>query len=238
MSRSIAVRDTARVSRIDLRPRAYDWPFARDEHARIDAHWAQAQAEKPGLFDGRVLMARDLAVADDALTGTVADVGYKPFLCWRDFGFPGDELCNLFAMPALRASDGAFLLGRMSAGTANAGRLYFPCGTPEPADLGPDGRVDLDSNILRELAEETGLLRDDVALDATWTIVFAGPHVACLKSARAALPAADLQARFAAFNAVEADPELDALVAVRGPADLDAARMPPFMLHYLAAAFA
>ena len=130
------------------------------------------------------------------------------------------------------------MLGRMSAGTANAGRLYFPAGTPEPADAAADGLVDFDANILRELEEETGLSARDVTLDAEWTVLFAGPMVACLKIARSILSAAELQQRAAAFIAEQSEPELDGLHAMRSPGDFDVARMAPFMAYYLTAAFA
>ena len=234
--RSTAVQSTANVGSIAVRVAPYDWPFPTVDDRRIETHWSQLRAQKPGLFDGRVLLARDLALHDDALHGTAFAAAYKAFLCWRDFGYPGDHVHNIFAMAALLAADGAFMLGRMSAGTANAGRLYFPAGTPEPSDAGADGVVDFDANILRELTEETGLSPADVHLDATWTIVFAGPMIACLKVARSALPASALQARVAAFIADQRDPELDGLVAVRSAADFDAARMPAFMVHYLGGA--
>ncbi len=236
--RSTAVRSTAVVTSIDIGLAPFDWPFPHAEAARIDAHWACLSVDKPGLFDGRVVLSRDVAVVEGTLRGSAFATGYKSFLCWRDFGYPGVEVRNLFAMAALRAADGAFMLGRMAAATANAGRLYFPAGTPEPSDVGPDGRLRLDANILRELEEETGLTATEVTLDATWTVLFAGPMVACLKVARADLTTAALVERVAAFVAAERAPELDGLYPVRAAADLDPARMPLFMTHYLEAALA
>ena len=224
----------ARVARIDCAVEAYDWAFARDESARIDAHWSRLRAAKPALFNGRVLLASRLEVDGDALRGACFETGYKCFLAWRDFGFPGAAVLNCFAMPALRAADGAFLLGEMSAGTANEGRLYFPAGTPEPADLDSRGRVNFEGSILRELEEETGITPGEIMLDGGWTIVSSGrPVVACMRLARSSLDTAALQARFAAFIAAEANPELSRLVPVRGVSDLDPARMPDFMLTYL-----
>lgn len=224
-----------RVAAIDLRVAPHDWPFATREGARIDAHWDRVRVDKPRLFDGRVLLSRSLeAEPGGTLHGTSFEIGFKSFMAWRDFGFPDPAVFNCFAMPALRAADGAFVLGSMSAATANAGRLYFPAGTPEPSDADAEGRVDFAGNILRELEEETGLSPSEVELDPDWTIVFAGPRVACMRIARCGLTVEALQARLAAFNADQAEPELDHLVAVRGLDDFDAERMPDFMIRYMA----
>ena len=227
-----------RVDTIAIELTPHTWPFATDEAARIDAHWTRLRNDKPGLFDGRVLLAHALAIEGGQLGGQCFETRYSAFLSWRDFGFPDRSVWNLFAMPALRAADGAFMLGEMSASTANAGRLYFPAGTPEPSDVSPNGFVDYNGNILRELEEETGLAAAEVTLGVDWTIVSAGPLVACMKVAQSALSAADLQERLAAFNALQARPELTRLVPVYRPDDFDGTRMPEFMLRYLSDRFA
>ena len=227
------VNEIIEVRTIDCSIAAYDWDFSRDHAARIDAHWTEVLAAKPTLFDGRVLVCNELTAEDDGIGGRCFETGYKAFLAWRDFGFPGAPVMNAFAMPALRSADGAFMLGEMSATTANGGRLYFPAGTPEPSDADADGRVDFDANILRELAEETGLVADEIMLAPTWTVVFAGPLVAFMKVAQSHLDAAALEDRVTTFNASLAEPELARLVPVRGPSDYDVARMPDFMIRYL-----
>ena len=229
------------VARIDYRCEPYDWTFARAEAAAIDAHWAAVQAAKPALFDGRVLVAHRMAIEPDnggVLRATGFETGYKPFLCWRDFGFPGEPLFNLFPMGALQSADGAFMLGAMSAGTTSAGRLYFPAGTPEPADVRADGTVDLAGNILRELQEETGLTPAEVDLDPDWLLVFDGARVACMKRVRCRLDTAALLRRFTEFRAEEREPELDALVPMRSTEDFQSDRMPGFMQTFLRRAFA
>ncbi len=230
---------TAEVASLDFPVEHYDWAFARDEAERIDAHWAQALAARPAMFDGRVLLCHHWEIADGRLAGACFETGFKSFLSWRDFGYPGPRVFNIFSMPALRAADGAFMLGEMSARTSNAGLLYFPAGTPDLADVGPDGRVDFEGSILRELAEETGLAPHEVELEPTWRVVRSPrPAIACLRVARAALSAEALQVRLQAHNASHAEPELTRLVPVRSPADLDPTRMPDFMLTYLAEALA
>ena len=77
-----------------------------------------------------------------------------------------------------------------------------------------------------------------MTLAPTWTAVFAGRLLALMRVARSPLDVAALRARFAAFRAGQAEPELDALVPVRDERDFDAARMPAFMLRYLREALA
>ena len=125
------------VAEIDVRLEARPWPFAEREAERIAAHWRERKAQRPRLFNGRVLLLGPHALetrADGAiaLRGACFEVDYAAFLAWRDFGFPDASVANFFATAALLSSDGAFLLGEMAEHTANAGSIYFPAGTPDP----------------------------------------------------------------------------------------------------------
>ena len=44
------------VDEIDARIAPRDWAFARDNAARVAAHWRDRLARKPAMFDGRVLL--------------------------------------------------------------------------------------------------------------------------------------------------------------------------------------
>jgi 8-oxo-dGTP pyrophosphatase MutT (NUDIX family) len=233
---STALRiDTA--SAIEIRVECYDWPFARERAEDIDAHWRQVCASHPRLFNGRVFLCRNIGIESGLLQGAAFDVGFKAFLAWRDFGFPDTDVYNCFAQGGLRAPDGAFILGEMAAGTSNAGRIYFPAGTPDPSDA-LDGRLDLDGSIMRELAEETGLASSDVAPGGEWTIVFERQMIACIKRLPLIRPREEILARIAKYLAAESAPELARVHVVTSRADIDAVRMPLFIQAYLERAFA
>jgi 8-oxo-dGTP pyrophosphatase MutT (NUDIX family) len=179
-----------------------------------------------------VFLFRNMEIADARLTGSCFEVEYKAFLAQRDFGYPDKTAFNCFAQGALRAPDGAFLLGEMAADTANAGRIYFPAGTPDPSDV-CNGRVDLDQSVMRELTEETGLRANDITPALGWTVVFERQMIACLKPMRLKLDRATALARIADHIAREKHPELARVHVAAAPADIDAERMPLFIQAYL-----
>ena len=117
-----------RVTQLDLKCGAWTWPFAVERRADIDAHFAHQQAEKPKLWNGRVLLGRNPVFSGDRFSADYFETDFASFLAWRDWGFPDNSVFNGFGMGALRGSDGAFVLGEMAAHTANAGRIYFPSG--------------------------------------------------------------------------------------------------------------
>jgi len=220
-----------RLARAELRFAPRSWAFAQDRRAEIDAHFAELSRANPHAFNGRVLMLHTVEIKDALLRGTYFETDFASFIAWRDWGWPDGAVRNCFGQAALRAADGAFVLGVMGPHTMNAGRIYFPSGTPDLKDVVGD-EVDLDGSVLRELAEETGLTAADVTLDAGWHAVLAGPRLAMLKPMRSPLPAAELRAHVLAYTAAEPHPELADVRIVRGPADLDD-MMPEFIKDYL-----
>jgi 8-oxo-dGTP pyrophosphatase MutT (NUDIX family) len=227
----MAMPRTVAIDRLELGIAPYRWTFAEARRDEIDAHFAARRRAVPDLWNGRVLLMNDVAVAGDTLRGTYFETGFADFMAWRDWGFPDRSVVNGFAMAALRASDGAYLLGVMSAFTANPGRIYFPAGTPDPSDIRGD-TVDLLGNMLRELGEETGLGAEDFSAAPDWTAIVAGPRIALMKEVAARRPAVELRQAVLDHLAGEARPELADMRIVRSPADFDPA-MPDFVTAYL-----
>jgi 8-oxo-dGTP pyrophosphatase MutT (NUDIX family) len=224
-----------RIATLELKVKPFAWPFASERRAEIDAHFGGKRREKPEIWNGRVLLGRNLVRSRDHLAADFFETDFASFLAWRDWGFPDADVFNGFGMGALQSSDGAFLLGEMGGHTANAGRIYFPAGTPDPGDI-RDGAVDVAGSIVRELAEETGLGESDYIMDTHWTCVFTGASIAMIRILRAAVTSEALQARVEAHLARETKPELRAIHFVRARSELLPA-MPRFVSAFLETQF-
>ena len=207
------------------------WAFAEERRAEIAAHFAAKQVQTPALWNGRVLLVSEWSVADRVMRGTYFATDFANFITWRDWGCPDRSVTNCFAMGAIRTADGAFVLGVMGSHTANAGKIYFPAGTPEPQDVVGE-HVDLIGNIAREVAEETGLTDADFRAEPGWTALVDGQRMALMRVLRAHASADDLRARIRAHLASEEQPELADVHIVRSPADFDP-MMPAYMVTYL-----
>jgi 8-oxo-dGTP pyrophosphatase MutT (NUDIX family) len=225
-----------RVTTLDLAVRPISWPFAEERRAEIAAHFAEKQRERPKIWNGRILLGRDPVFSDGGFAATYSEVDFASFLAWRDWGFPDPSVFNGFGMGALRASDGAFVMGEMAPHTANAGRIYFPSGTPDPGDV-RDGRLDIPGSVVRELEEETGLTADDYRAEADWHCVVSDRAIAMIKVLNLDMPGDVARARIEANLAREAEPELSAIHLVRGIDDLRPT-MPRFVTAFVAQQFA
>jgi len=191
------------LDRLDVAYAPWSWPFARERRAEIDAHFARRTAGSAHIWNGRVLLTRDCRITGASLTGACFETDFASFLAWRDWEFPDRGVMNCFAMGALLSADGAFLLGVMGPHTANAGRVYFPAGTPDPSDV-VDGRLDLAGSVAREVAEETGLDPADYVPARGWHAVPTVARMALIRLLAAPLPAVELQRRMRAHLAREA----------------------------------
>ena len=225
-----------RVTTLDLRLEPWPWRFAEARRADIDAHFARLRIEKPQLWNGRILLARQPEFAAGRFSARYFEAGFASFLAWRDWGFPDASVFNGFGMGALRCADGAFVLGEMGGHTANAGRIYFPSGTPDLEDV-RDGAVDIAGSVARETEEETGLTPADYRAGAHWDCVVSGAAIAMIRILDVDISGEALRARIEASLASQREPELAAIHLVRAASDLTAA-MPRFVTAFLGAQFA
>lgn len=224
------------VAALDLVLKPAEWPFAAERADEIAAYFKELKAAKPALWNGRVLQCRNRRIEDGAYRADYFETNFATFMAWRDWKPPADGVTHCFGGGALRSADGAFILGRMADHTANAGRVYFPAGMPEPGDI-DGGRVDLAASVAREIGEETGLSIDDYTVQGGWVVVEDHRFTACYQRLHAHLPAAALLEKIRAFLSSEAQPELSEIIAVRSVAELPEAA-PEFVRAFIADALA
>jgi hypothetical protein len=201
--------DLLRIETLDLRIAPFDWAFARERRAEIDAHFEAQRRDKPGMWNGRVLLMHAHEIDGACLRGRFFETDFASFMAWRDFDFPGGDVTNCFALGALQ-------------------------GTPDLNDIA-FGKVDLDASVRREVAEETGLDPADFTIDAGWHCLPAGPMLALLKPMRSRETAQQIRDRIRAHIAREAEPELADAYVARGAADIDP-MMPGFIQTFLRSA--
>jgi 8-oxo-dGTP pyrophosphatase MutT (NUDIX family) len=220
------------IDRAEIVVAPWQWDFAESRRDEIDRHFAERRRLQPALWNGRVLLLRDYDVRGRVLRGTCFEADYASFLAWRDWDFADRSVFNVFASAALRSSDGAYLLGEMAPSTSSAGLVYFPCGTPDPADFGPGGALDLDGSLRRELKEETGLDIGEFEAQPGWTLLHDRGFLALVRGLTTRQNADELRDRILRHLENDPHPEFSAIRIVRGRGDLDA-NVPAFVVAYL-----
>jgi 8-oxo-dGTP pyrophosphatase MutT (NUDIX family) len=223
------------IDRLELSFAPKPWAFAVERRAEIDAYFSALKREKPHVWNGRVLLMHDRSVEKGVLQGRYLETDYASFSAWCHWNRPAAGVGDCFSAAAILAADGAFLLGVMGPHTFNGGRIYFPCGTPDPGII-VDGKVDLDLSLRRELKEETGLDMTGFDAEPGWTMSIDGALIAQIKVLRSNESATSLRERILAYLASEKRPELADIRIVHGPGDFDPA-MPGYATAFLTSRF-
>ena len=227
-----------RVARVEAQCRPMEWRWAEENRGLIEANWKRRTADKPKMFNGRVLLLQSVEFEADLCRNIYFETNYADFVTWIDRGYPDRSIANGFAMGALRGSDGAYLCGVMAGHTVNSGRIYFAAGTPDLSDLRPDGTVDLATSLTRELHEETGLSEGDYRVEDGWIIVQRWPTVALLREVTLPVTAEEGAQAIRANIAAQREPELQDVRIIRGPEHIDPERMPLFLQSFFRWTFA
>jgi 8-oxo-dGTP pyrophosphatase MutT (NUDIX family) len=221
------------ATRLELEATGEPWAYATGRAAEIRRHWQARIAANPRFFDGRVAVLRRLAPVPGGFRGAMSLEAFSAFLHFRDLGYDDAVTLDGFATALLLSADRHVVLGRVAPGTLNAGQLNPPGGFVDARDIRPDGSIDIDGAVARELLEETGLRLDEVHREPGWLVTRAGRECSFALVLRSPLPAgalvADIRRRLAA-----ADQELADVVAIAEPRELDGHPMPAFARRLVA----
>ena len=130
-------------------------PFERDNAEAIAANWRREIVAKPALFDGTVVLLSELAYRDRRLEGRCHAVRYSTFMHWRSERTT-PSAGHAFAHAMLVSATARWWRSAWARIRSMPAGSISPAGSFEPQDF-PGGKVDLHSNMAREVMEETGL---------------------------------------------------------------------------------
>jgi len=223
------------LRRIDLRVTDRPWRFETENAAGIAAHFEEAQKRISLLWNGRTLKLTGYAFQDGIFEGSCSESSYAAHLAWRDWGAPDATAFNLFGSAIIRSRDGALLYGVMGPHTATGGMIYPPGGNLDLSDVMPDGRVDMNRAIDRELEEETGL-SGDAMRKAELLVTFDGPRISIARVFECDDEAGSLRNQILTHSAASEEKELSDIRIIRSRDDLEDPAIFPFareIAHYL-----
>jgi 8-oxo-dGTP pyrophosphatase MutT (NUDIX family) len=184
----------------------------------IDDAWEVAVRKDPFLFDGPVVLCRDVRPGVASLEVGWSRATYRYRAARTIPGAPA--LSSVFVCVVQPTTDGRLLVGRMSATTASPGLLQFPGGNLEPTRCGVSLTLDaLRLHAATELAEETGVEAGPADLDL-WAVVRRANLNLGFFFMAPALPAHVIRRGHAAVVRSESDPEFDDISFVASAAEL------------------
>ena len=222
------MNDVVEITGYDLPLHDDTWAWAADNAAGIKRFWNKAQAEKPALFNGDVLLMRGHKLESGNLSGSVLTTDYASFLYWKDKKLPAEAgVANVFGCAVVRSGEGHMLFGRMAEHTAASGRVYPMAGTPDLEDV-KQGKLDIEGSIVRELMEESGLDAADAVRAPGYLLVEHGGMCSLNAVFTFAAPSRELKARMMSHIDAQEQPELDDIVVFRRAAFHVHHRMPGF----------
>lgn len=206
------------VKRIDVRLEDTAHPYELANRDAIDANWVEEVARLPKLFDGEMILLANAAYRDGIIEGACHPIRFATFMHWRK-NRTASQGHHVFANAMPVTSDGQLLAIRMGPHTANAGRVYFAAGSFERLDF-VDGVADVDFNICREVAEETGIDLTTVRRDDGFFAYHSAAGLALIRRYYLAEDASAMARRVQTFIDGELEPEADRAVIICGTADV------------------
>lgn len=216
-----------RLAAVSLTVAPHRWRYENDNCSKIEKYWKKAQDENPTLHNGEVYMLTEWDLAGAQLEGVVQPATFASFLYWRQCGYPETGARNCFGSSILQSRDGHLIFGRMAAHTSTAG-LVYPVGGSFSEDDVREGMLHVESNIVRELLEETGLKPQDARREDGYICVEEGPRISLAARFLFDCTSSELRHRIQGHLDMSDEPELDDVVIFRRRAFARHHRMPDF----------
>ena len=200
------------IKDIDIVVEEGDVPELSRHEAEIDANWRAETAANPHLFNGRLITLHAVSLEDGVVRARGKIIPYAYHLWWRRQSVP-PPTCHSFAMAVIVSSDNEIIAIRMSQTTANAGKVYCASGSLEEDDI-LDGKIDIDANMAREVAEETGLRLSEFSAGPDYFCAHARQCIMFYRFFRSTLDSSALIGLIQDHMRHDEEKEIDAAVAI------------------------
>lgn len=201
------------VRSLDLRVLPDPHPLDLAQTCNIAQNWEREVAGNPSLFNGQIILQREICYREGDLTAEGHVSTFATFLWWRrQPDLTG--ACHLFGYPVIVSSDGALIAVEMAPNTANPGQVYFAAGSLDVSDV-IDGRCDIEGNMRREVLEETGLDLGSTVADPVLYASYRPKRLTLLRMFSFRESAEELIEKIDAFARSCEEPEIARAVAIR-----------------------
>jgi hypothetical protein len=225
------------IKKVQMLAQASPWTYPEASPMAIERHWKTRQKALPALFNGTIYILKSHRIAGDTLDGVVAPADFKTYLYWRDRGRPQVGVRDAFGSAILLSAEGHVLLGRSGVETLHPGATYFIGGFIDTRDIAPDGTVDLDASVEREMEEETGLNFELLERQPGYWVTVAGPHVSIGIVLRSHLDSGELRSRMLAHVERAREREIGDIIVIRDTNDLVGLGVRPYAQASIRALF-
>jgi hypothetical protein len=237
--KSFHCRDgVTKLSACSLRVECTRWNFSEMHASAIDECWLQMQRSNPAYFNGVIHLVDAVAITDGALEASLLRTDFKSYLYWRAQGFPPAGVLDGFGSALIRSNDGHIMLGRQRSGNVNGGLAYCPAGFIDAQDVDAEGIIHIDQSAIREAVEETGVEPEALVREDGFYLTRSGTQLSFAVPFRAEMSTEEFVRRAESHIAASDHAELDAVIPVAGPRDVEGLPMPPYMRTLLDALFA
>ncbi len=227
-----------KLSACSLRVNCSDWNFVKSNAAAIDEYWLQMQRSNPAYFNGVIHLVDAVTIGGGALEASLLRTDFKSYLYWRAQGFPPAGVLDGFGSALIRSNDGHIILGRQRSGNVNGGLAYCPAGFIDAQDVDADGLIHIDQSAIREAVEETGIEPTSLVRQEGFYLTRSGTQLSFAAPFRATISTKEFVLRAESHIAASDHAELDGVIPVIGPRDVEGLPMPPYMRTLLDALFA
>jgi 8-oxo-dGTP pyrophosphatase MutT (NUDIX family) len=236
--KSLQCRDgVTKLSSCSLHVGRATWRFAETNAAEIDERWLEAQRSNPAYFNGVIHLVDALKINGGALEASLLRTDFKSYLYWRALGFPSAGVLDGFGSALIRSNDGHIMLGRQRPGNVNGGLAYCPAGFIDAEDVDDEGIIHINQSAIREAVEETGIAPEALVREDGFYLTRSGTQLSFAVPFRANMSTEDFIRRAESHIAASDNAELEAVIPIAAPRDVDGLPMPPYMRTLLDAIF-